>query len=81
MKILRNYQKDCNLIVMITNHSGINRGSYGISDIERFNTALESELKSRAITLSADYYSPHRPDENCDSRKPKTGLVEKACRE
>ena len=81
VKILRNYQKDGYLIVMITNQSGINRGYYGISDMERFNSALESELKSRAITLRAVYYCPHRPDENCDCRKPKTGLVEKACRE
>ena len=35
-------------------------------------------LHSKNTSIDSFYYCPHRPDENCDCRKPKIGLLIKA---
>lgn len=81
VRIMRNYQLDGYAIVMITNQSGINRGYFSESEMTAFNRALLLELEARGVSVNAIYFCPHRPDENCDCRKPKTGLVTRACLE
>ena len=39
---------------------------------------MKKELSKKGAQIDAIYYCPHHPDENCDCRKPKTGLIEKA---
>jgi len=38
-------------------------------------------LAKTGCTISKIYFYPHRPDENCDYRKPKPGLLIKAIKE
>ena len=64
-------------IVIVTNQSAINRGICSAAEVEAVNAALVEQLRiaNPAATIDALVYCPHRPDESCDCRKPKAGLV------
>ena len=81
VKFMKEYQDKGYLIVIITNQSGINRGYFSESEFRVFNDAVVNALAERGVTVNATYYCPHRPDEGCECRKPKTGLVLKAVKE
>jgi len=66
------------LIVVITNQSAINRGFTTHQHVENIHSAIQEYLKKNGTQIDAFYYCPHRPDEHCDCRKPKPGLLNKA---
>lgn len=45
------------------------------------HSAIQEHLKKDGTFIDAFYYCPHKPDENCDCRKPKPGLLLKASTE
>ncbi len=65
-------------IIIITNQSGINRGYFTVEDLKRIHEYMLKEFKKESIRIDKIYVCPHRPDENCNCRKPKTGLLIKA---
>jgi len=66
------------LLVVVSNQSGIGRGYFGEKDFWAVNERLQELLKPFGVQIDAFYFCPHRPDENCSCRKPKTGMIEKA---
>lgn len=81
VRLMRHYQRDGFLIIIITNQSGINRGYFTEEDLRKFNGALLKRLEHMGVKVDGIYYCPHRPDEGCHCRKPETGLIEKAMKE
>ncbi len=69
------------LVVCITNQSGVDRGFYTVDDVERVHAQLNDRLRSETAHVDAFYYCPHEPERGCDCRKPSTGLFERASRE
>jgi D,D-heptose 1,7-bisphosphate phosphatase len=69
------------LLIIVTNQSGIGRGMFALADMERVNRHITDDLARTGITLDGIYYCPHRPDENCDCRKPGIALLLQAARE
>jgi histidinol-phosphate phosphatase family protein len=74
---LRNLNPDYKKII-ISNQSGVGRGYFNIEQLEAFNEVLLAELKKKGVLIDKIYYCPHSPDDNCECRKPKTMLFEKA---
>jgi D-glycero-D-manno-heptose 1,7-bisphosphate phosphatase len=68
-------------IVVITNQSAIGRGYLDVGGLARIHQRLTSLLAERGAHLDGIYWCPHRPDERCDCRKPRTGLARRAARE
>ena len=68
-------------IVIISNQSGIGRGYFTEEQLRKVNARMLELLADGGATIDAIYYCPHRPDENCNCRKPKTGMLEQACRD
>ena len=68
-------------IIVITNQSGIARGYFTKSDLAAIHDKMNAEFKKFKVDLDGIYYCPHHPDDNCNCRKPKTGLFEKAIKE
>jgi histidinol-phosphate phosphatase family protein len=66
------------LVVIITNQSAINRGLTTIENIKEIHGILNDYLKEFETKVDGIFICPHRPDENCSCRKPKTGLLLKA---
>lgn len=81
VEIMRDYQEKGFLVIIVTNQSGVNRGYFTETELENFNLALRKELEKRGVRIDALYYCPHRPDENCSCRKPRTGLIDRAADE
>ncbi len=66
------------LVIVITNQSGIGRGYFTEDTLKKIHEKMTSEIESAGGHLDAIYYCPHRPDENCACRKPKTLMGEMA---
>jgi len=69
------------LVVVISNQSAINRGLTTHQNVEQIHSAIQEYLKKHGTQIDAFYFCPHRPDENCNCRKPKPGLFDKATTE
>ena len=76
--IMKEYRNKGYLIIIITNQSGINRGYFTDEEFHIFHDKLLKQLKEKGVLIDRTYYCPHRPDENCECRKPKLGMIEKA---
>ena len=76
--LIKKYYDDNYLIIVISNQSGINRGYFTIDEFMNFQDVLLGMLLERGVKVVDTFYCPHRPDENCKCRKPKTGMIEDA---
>lgn len=69
------------LIIVITNQSVINRGIITIKELEKIHSRIQKFLQEKNCSIDKFYFCPHRPDENCECRKPKSGLLIQAINE
>lgn len=76
LKILKKYK-----LFIVTNQSGIGRGFYSLKDMHKFNKFLINDLKKQNINIKKIYYCPHKPEDDCNCRKPKTKMLEDAKRQ
>lgn len=66
------------LKIIISNQSGIARGYFTHEQVEEFNAKLKADLAANQSPLDEIYFCPHGPEDDCDCRKPKTGLFDLA---
>ncbi len=66
------------LVILITNQSGIARGFFDEKTLQKIHSKLKKELAESNAKLDAIYFCPHNQADNCDCRKPKTGMIEQA---
>ncbi len=76
--LIRNYKKFGFLIIVISNQSGIGRKLFSEEDVIRFNDSLNVCLKKFNAEVDKFYFCPHKPEDNCNCRKPKDGMIKKA---
>lgn len=62
-------------VVVATNQSGLGRGLFQPDDLEAMHKKMHTMVKAAGGEIAAVFYCPHHPDENCDCRKPKAGLI------
>jgi D-glycero-D-manno-heptose 1,7-bisphosphate phosphatase len=67
--------------ILTTNQSGIGRGYFNEGQVHDVHAILNTELRKHDAFLDAIYYCPHTPEDNCDCRKPKPGMLLRAARE
>jgi D-glycero-D-manno-heptose 1,7-bisphosphate phosphatase len=75
-------------IVVVTNQSGVARKYFEEAFVEETHRAIDARLAEGGVRVDAYYYCPHHPDgklpeyaRDCDCRKPRPGLIERAARE
>ena len=73
------------LLILTTNQSGIARGYYSLEDMESLHEYMQEELRKYNAQFDDIFFCPHHPDAvveeyhvDCDCRKPKTGMFERA---
>jgi D-glycero-D-manno-heptose 1,7-bisphosphate phosphatase len=65
-------------LVVITNQSGVGRGFFNQDQLERIHQHLSQLLDREGVHLDGLYVCPHKLDDDCNCRKPKLGLLQKA---
>lgn len=68
-------------IVVISNHSFINRGLVTFQEADAINAQMRKSVAARGGRIDAVYVCPHRPDEICACRKPAPGLFQQAAQD
>lgn len=64
------------VLTVITNQSGIAQGLYTEADMQALHAYMLAELEKQGVRLAAIAFCPHnREQDNCDCRKPKTGMA------
>jgi D-glycero-D-manno-heptose 1,7-bisphosphate phosphatase len=62
-------------VVIATNQSGIARGYFTEDTLQQMHAKLTQLLQTAGGEVDGVYYCPHGPDDACDCRKPKPGLL------
>lgn len=62
-------------IVIATNQSGLARGFFSKTELEKIHDKLILSVEELGGKIAGIFHCPHGPSENCDCRKPKTGLL------
>lgn len=68
-------------IVIVSNQSAIGRGLVAAETVTRITTYLVEQVRRAGGHIDGVYVCPHHPDEGCDCRKPRPGLLQQASRE
>ena len=75
-ELLRLFIKHGYQLFIITNQSGIGRGYYTQNDFDTLTQWMLSTFEKNNIPIQKVAYCPHSPEENCQCRKPNTGMID-----
>ena len=68
-------------MIIISNQGGISKGYYTEEALIRVTNLMKSELKKENVEFEKIYYCIHQDSDNCDCKKPKTGMFKQAEKE
>jgi D-glycero-D-manno-heptose 1,7-bisphosphate phosphatase len=68
-------------VVVVTNQAGIGMGYFDHEAFFKVNQAMLRALGETGIVFDKIYYCPHSMSEDCDCRKPKPGMLNRAFKE
>lgn len=76
------------VLFVVTNQSGVARGFYTESDVQQLHNKMNEEFQKYGGAIKEFFYCPHLPgaavkqyDIQCECRKPKPGMINKAMAE
>lgn len=62
-------------VILVTNQSGIGRGYFTEANYHTLNHWMLGQMKQHGIVIDKVYFCPHHPDNDCECRKPKIGML------
>jgi histidinol-phosphate phosphatase family protein len=68
-------------VIIVTNQSGIARGYFTEEALNEIHQKMLKMLSEGGARIDGIYYCPHHPNEGCECRKPKIGLLLKAAQD
>jgi D-glycero-D-manno-heptose 1,7-bisphosphate phosphatase len=75
------------LVLVVSNQSGVARGYYPLDLVKTLHHLLVTRIREKKGSIDGIFFCPHHPagsvpefSRDCDCRKPKTGLIEQACK-
>ena len=69
------------LIIIITNQSGIGRGLYSEAQFHALMEWMKERFAGEGAPITSYYFCPHLPEDGCECRKPKPGMLLRAAKE
>ncbi len=67
-------------VFVVSNQSGVNRGLIPLPVLEQMHRRMTAAVEEAGGRIEAIFYCPHRPDEDCNCRKPRPAMLENARR-
>lgn len=67
------------LVAIASNQSGIARGLFTFDTLQVMHLKLSNLLKTEGVAIDYIAVCPHGPDDHCQCRKPKPGLLIEIC--
>lgn len=77
-RALRNLAQAGYPLIVVSNQSGIGRGMFSASRAHAVMARMRERLREQGVELTSIRFCPHRPEEDCACRKPRSGLLELA---
>lgn len=68
-------------IIVITNQAAVGRGIITTPEVEEIHHRMVAEIVASGGRIDRILYCPHRPEDGCDCRKPKPGMLLQAAKE
>jgi D-glycero-D-manno-heptose 1,7-bisphosphate phosphatase len=68
-------------VVVATNQSGLGRGIFTLDDLEAMHEHMNALVQDAGGEIAGIFYCPHTPEDDCECRKPKAGLIDAIERE
>lgn len=65
-------------IIIISNQSAVGRQYMDEAELDRISRNMAQRIVDHGGRLTDVFYCPHKPEDHCDCRKPKPGLIFKA---
>ncbi len=65
-------------VAVASNQSGLARGLFTLSDLASMHEKFFGLLAAEGVTIDDLRFCPHGPDDSCDCRKPKPGMLHAA---
>jgi D-glycero-D-manno-heptose 1,7-bisphosphate phosphatase len=62
-------------VVVATNQAGIGRGMIDMAAVNAVNVHMNQEMMAQGARIDAVFFCPHTPEDHCDCRKPKPGML------
>lgn len=62
-------------VAIASNQSGLARGYFNIETLTAIHQKMDEMLAKLGGHIDAIFYCPHGPDDGCDCRKPKPGML------
>lgn len=62
-------------VIVVTNQSGVSRGLLDEAMLEKIHAKMRRLVSEKGGKIDAIYFCPHGPDDGCNCRKPKPGLL------
>jgi D-glycero-D-manno-heptose 1,7-bisphosphate phosphatase len=78
---MRGMRNDGLGLAVVTNQSGVGRGYFDLDRLNEINQRMCQLLEMEGVRLDSIYFCPHTPDDSCNCRKPKPGMIEQAAKE
>jgi D-glycero-D-manno-heptose 1,7-bisphosphate phosphatase len=75
IEAIANLSKAGYIITIATNQSGIGRGLFDLDELEKMHNKLSSLVEGLGGHIDGIFYCPHTPQDECNCRKPRSGLI------
>ncbi len=75
LEAIARLQKAGHTVAIATNQSGVGRGYYNLETLHAMHAKMNVLLSAFGAKVENIYYCPHTPDDDCNCRKPKPGML------
>ena len=80
LQALRLLNRDGRKVIVLSNQAGVGRGIMPRSQLNLITRRMLAAIRQAGGRVDAVYYCTHTPDNGCACRKPRPGLLRRACR-
>ena len=78
LKALRLLRENGIRVIVVSNQAGVSKGYFTKEKLAEVSKLMTDEVRASGGSIEEVCYCIHKDEDNCDCRKPKTGMLERA---